>query len=236
MNNNLPRRKSDRQAGFTLIEVLVGLIISASIMAGLTTLASSVNLGWGKVTRKLSSQETIGNGLTIAAGDIYRIQRIADHGLAQAAFRFRGEPSSITFIIPERSASSVSGLYWVHLFNRRTSLGTALVRARAPFDAKLVSLAAVNWVDEVVLSEGTVSFDFSYRPAHNAPETWVREWSEVDTLPGLVRIQMSDFRTGVEIYPSMVIAPKIGAEAACANTESAECTMKSAGKLMSEMN
>ncbi len=236
MNGHSPQRRSKQQAGFTLIEVLVGLIISASIMAGLTALASSVNLGWGNVVRKLSGQETISNGLAIAAGDISRIQRIADRALAQPVFHFRGEPSSITFIISERPASSATGLYWIHFYNRKTSSGTVLVRARAPFNAKPSTVAKVSWADEVILSEGAVSFAFSYKGARNAGEAWLHDWPAGDALPGLVQIQMKDFKTGVEAYPSMVIALKVGAEVACVEIEGPECTMRSTGKLMSETN
>ena len=232
MKRNSPRGKFEDQSGFTLVEVLVGLIISASIMAGLAALASSVNLGWERVTRKLSAQEMIGNGLAIAAGDISRIQRIIDRALAQPAFRFRGGPSSLTFVISERPASNAKGLYWIHLYTRKTSSGTALARTRSPFISKSDSVVAVSWADEVVLAEGALSFEFNYRAGRSEREAWLRDWPERDALPGLVRILMNDSKTGLEAYPPMVIALKIGAEAACVDMEGHECTMRRDGRLM----
>ena len=236
MTRNSLLSKSKNQAGFTLVEVLVSLVISASIMAGLTTLASSVNLGWSSVARRLSAQEMVGNGLAIAAGDISRIERIADHELAEPAFRFRGEPSSMTFIISERPANSARGLYWIYLYTRKSSSGMALARARAPFSTTSSTVSAVGWADEVILAEGALSFDFSYRAGHSEREAWHRDWPERNSLPGLVRIQINDFNTGTEAYPPFVIALEVGAEAACGDIEGPRCTMRSAGKLLSEAN
>jgi general secretion pathway protein J len=236
MNRISLQARSGRQSGFTLIEVMVGLIISASIMAGLTTLASSVNLGWGRIERKLSGLESVANGLAIASGDIARIQRIADREFVKPTFRFRGEPASMTFVIAERPASSARGLYWIHLYTRKTTTGIALVRARAPFTAKPGSFSSVSWADEVVLTEGAVSFSFSYAGMPNAPKAWLRDWPEGDILPGLVRFQVKDVMTGNEAYPPLSIALRVGAEAACADIQGAQCTMHSAGKLISEAN
>lgn len=236
MTRSSSQRKSISQAGFTLVEVLVSLAISAAIMAGLTTLASSVNLGWGSVARKLSAQEMVGNGLAIAAGDISRIERIVDYKPTEPVFRFRGGPISMTFVISERPASGARGLYWIYLYTRKTSSGMALARARAPFDTTSGTVPAVGWADEVVLMEGALSFDFSYRAGRTEREIWHRDWSERTSLPGLVKIQMSDSSTGAEPYPPFVIAVKAGAEAACADIEGPRCTMKSAGKLLSETN
>lgn len=230
------KHRSSQQEGFTLIEVLVGLVISASVIAGLTTLASSVNIGWSQVVRKLSSQEKVSTGLAIAAGDISRIQRIADRQSKPPQFHFHGQPSSITFVVQERPASGAKGLYWVHLFSRQTRSGTALIRVHAPFYTTDGSAAAAKWADEVVLSEGGFSFSFSYKRAHGASDAWLYDWREHDTLPGLVRIQTTESRTGAQAYPPMVIALKVSAEAACVNIESPDCTMKSLGKLMSEKN
>ena len=236
MTRNTSQRKSKSQAGFTLVEVLVSLVISASIMAGLTTLARSVNVGWGSVARKLSVQEMVGNGLAIAAGDISRIERIADHELTEPAFRFRGGPSSMIFVISERPANSARGLYWIYLYTRKTSSGMALARARAPFNTTFNTVSAVGWADEVILAEGALSFDFSYRAGRSEREAWLRDWPEGNSLPGLARIQMNDFSTGAEAYPPFVIALKVGAEAACGEIEGPRCTMRSAGKLVSEAN
>lgn len=236
MTRNSSQRKSISQAGFTLVEVLVSLVISAAIMAGLTTLASSVNLGWSSVARKLSAQEMVGNGLAIAAGDISRIERVADYELTEPVFRFRGVPFSMTFIISERPASGARGLYWIYLYTRKTSSGMALVRTRVPFDTTSGTVPAVGWADEVILMEGALSFDFSYRAGRSERETWHRDWTERNSLPGLVKIRMSDFSTGAEAYPPFVIALKAGAEAACADIEGSRCTMRSAGKLLSEAN
>jgi hypothetical protein len=112
----------------------------------------------------------------------------------------------------------------------------ALARARAPFNTTSNTVPAVGWADEVILTEGALSFEFSYRAGRSEREAWHRDWLERNSLPGLVRIQINDFKTGTEAYPPFVIALKVGAEAACRDIESPRCTMRSAGKLLSEAN
>ena len=236
MSNDSCRGTTGKQAGFTLLEVLVGLMISAAVMVGFTTLAQSVQMGWGRVVEKLSGQETMDNGLAIAAGDVSRMQRVVNWGLSGPAYSFAGDPGAMTFVIAERPASSARGLYWIRLYSRKTPAGTALVRARAPFEVKPGPVGDVNWSDEVVLTEGNFSFGFGYGGKDNLPGTWLGAWPAGDSLPDRVQVRVENLETGDLVYPPLVIALKLGAEAACVDIESQHCTMRSAGKLVNGLN
>ena len=219
------------QNGFTLLEILVGLMISSLIMVGLSLSMKTINMGFDSATRSLERQATITTGLDIVAGDISRIQRVVDNPESPRQFLFAGTRHETVYILAERPGNNRAGLYWVRLLVRKTDDGEELVRMRAPYSARQTDLAAINWRDDVVLLRGGVSIEISYRAPSAGLRSWANGWQARNMLPGEIKLEIVDIRTGRLRVPVFVAALKIGAEADCVIAGAPGCTIGTGGLL-----
>ncbi len=222
-------RQDNPESGFTLFEILVGLVISSLIMVGLSLAMRTINLGFDSATSSIERQGGIAAGLAIIGGDISRIQRVVDDPATPRRFLFAGSERSLTYIMEERPGSNVFGLYWVRLAVRTSASGSELVRSRAPFALGQPDTAALAWADDVTVLRGDFTIEFSYRATRVSLRSWVGTWQNTNMLPDEVRINLTDIRTGRLRVPGFVQALKIGAEADCVALTQPGCTMNSRG-------
>lgn len=225
------RSLRDGENGFTLLEILVGLVISSLIMVGLSLAMKTINMGFEQTTGSIGRQAAITTGLYIVAEDISRIERVFDNPGQPGAFLFSGGPGEAVYIMAERPGNNRAGVYWVRLLVRRTADGAELVRMRAPFDPDKTSMTDVEWSDEVVLMRGNLAIALSYRAPRAGLREWAGSWQARDMLPGEIKIEITDLRTGRLRTPVFVQSLKIGAEADCVVTELPDCTMNSGGTI-----
>ena len=214
--------------GFTLLEILVGLVISSMIMVGLTAAMKVVNSGWERAAHSIEKQSALTAGLDILGDDISRIERIAAKNKKQ--FLFGGSPDEAVYILAERDGHNQAGLYWVRLLVRRDNGVTELIRMRAPRRLGEEDFGAIGWRDEVVLLRGAYKIEMSYRSLRSGGSDWNRYWERQNRLPQQIRFDIRD-RDGTPAVPEMILALKIGAEAACLDAASPECTLNTKGEL-----
>ncbi len=219
-----------REAGFTLLEILVGLVISSLIMVGLTSVMQVVNAGWGRATASIEKQSAMTAGLDILAGDIARIERVVSKD--GKTFVFGGSPAEAVFILAERDAHNEAGLYWVRILVRSEKGITELVRMRSPRIFGQDDISAIAWRDEVVLLRGRYAIEMSYRAPRLAAD-WSRYWEGQARLPQQIRFVITG-SDGKPAVPEMVLALNIGAEVACFEPAAAGCTISNGGELVAE--
>ncbi len=220
-----------REKGFTLLEVLVGLVISSLIMALMTFAMRTINLGSVQATEMSDRQRMLGTALEVLGGDISRIQRIADNPNQPSRFLFFGGRGEAVYILPERPGGD-EGLYWVRLQVRANNGINELVRMRAPYRAGQADVTLLQWRDEVVLLRGAMGIELSYRAPLSGLRSWGSAWEARDMMPGQIMLTLTDAATGRLRIPVFVETLKIGAEAACANPEAAGCTAQSGGRIV----
>jgi prepilin-type N-terminal cleavage/methylation domain-containing protein len=221
-------RKWARQDGFTLFEILVGLVISSLIMVGLTASMRTVNAGWDAATAAIERQGAFAGGLPIIAEDIAHIERLANK--TGQKFLFGGSPAEAAFIIAERDSQNRAGLYWVRLLVRSEAGVTELVRMRAPYRAGDEDPVAIDWKDEVVLLRGPYEIEMNYRAPRSGVADWRRYWEGENRLPQQFRLMIGDRSAGISL-PEIVLALRIDAEVQCLANPGAGCTMTSRGVL-----
>lgn len=226
----MTHRQSRGEDGFTLLEILVGLVISSLIMVGLTSVMQIVNTGWGRAAASIEKQSSLTAGLDILAGDIARIERIPAKD--RKTFLFGGSPAEAVFILAERDSHNQWGLYWVRLLVRSDNGLTELVRMRARRKSGESDLSALSWRDEVVLLHGAYAVEMSYRAPRSGSE-WSRYWEGQNRLPQQIRFAITG-ADGKPAVPEMVLALKIGAETACFEASAAGCTINSRGELTNQ--
>ncbi len=220
-----------RNAGFTLLEILVGLAISSLIMVGLTAAMQTIDRGWNRTTQSVERQGTLATGFQVLAGDIARIERAPAGSAETPGFLFAGTASEAIYVLAERPGNNRAGLYWVRLQVRERGGVTELVRTRAPFVSGRQDVAAIAWGDDVVLLSGNIAVEMTYRSARAGLRNWSASWPAGNRLPEQIKIEITDRKTGLWLVPAMVLALEIDAEAACFNADSPACTMKTEGAL-----
>lgn len=225
-----PVRDNAREHGFTLLEVLVGLVISSLIMVSITYSVRGINAGYVQATGMVDRQRMLTTALEILSGDVSRIQRVYDTPDRPSRFLFFGGKGEAIYILAERPGST-GGLYWVRLLVRNENGVNELVRMRAPYRAGQVDFTIANWRDEVVLLRGKMGIELSYRAPLAGLRSWAATWEARDMLPGQVMVSITDGATGRLRIPVFVETLKIAAEAACADPAAAGCTALSAGRI-----
>jgi prepilin-type N-terminal cleavage/methylation domain-containing protein len=227
-----PKQNPDgRDAGFTLLEILVGLAISSLIMVGLTAAMQTVDRGWTRTTESVERQATLASGFHVLAGDIARIERAIAAGGGTPGFLFAGTASEAIFVLAERPGNNRAGLYWVRLQVRERDGANELVRMRAPFVSGRQNVPAIAWADEVILIRGNIAVEMTYRSPRAGLRSWSTSWPAGNRLPEQIKIEITNRKTGRWLAPAMVMTLAIDAEAACFNADSTSCTMKTEGAL-----
>jgi prepilin-type N-terminal cleavage/methylation domain-containing protein len=222
------------EEGFTLLEIMVGLMISALILLGLGEAVAVTNRGFDGTTRTIERQAALTTGLGVVADDLARIERAIDRSAKPARFLFTGTGRQMVFVLSERPGNNRAGVYWVRYQVREAASGRELVRERAPFGSPRDDPAALDWADAVVLLQGSMDIAFSYRAPRAALRQWAGSWEAHNMLPGQVKIEVTDTATGRLRVPVFVAALKITAEVACTEADSPGCTMASEGALVAD--
>ena len=221
------------EAGFTLLEILVGLFISSLILGGLSLAMGSINRGYEQTTAAIDRQGTITTGLEVFHQDISRIERVVDGPDNPTRFLFSGGPREMFYVLAERPGSNEDGLYWVRLAIVKASDGSdILIRTRAAFSRPVPALATIGWKDEVVLIRGRLELGFTYRNPRAGLRDWAGTWAAANMLPGQVRIEIIDTATGRARVPGFTATLKIAAEADCTDLNAQGCSMKNKGALV----
>ena len=222
---------SQSESGFTLLEILVGLLISSLILAGLSFAMKAINGGFERTSQSLERQGSIASALQIIDGDLSRILRVLDDPAKPQGFLFSGSETQAVFILAERPAKTGAGLYWVRLLVRRTSGGSEIARMRAAVLPGKADAAALDWRDEVILLNGPYNITFAYRAPRSGIRSWASAWADQRMLPEQIKIEIRDPASGLLRVPVFVQSLKITAEADCVVAEAAGCTIKTKGQI-----
>jgi general secretion pathway protein J len=218
-----------REAGFTLLELLVAMTVLGVLTA---LLASGLSFGtriWERERDQLA-----------ASSDLQLVQDVLRRMLSQAiplalpseaggeqASSFLGTGSSIEFFGPPPAQSVVGGVYAYRLLIRPGPDGTKLelewrlqppqgTRSRVRLTNAEPEEAERMLADhQVVLLErlGSAEFEFYGRAAGGGDTaTWRREWRETTGLPQLVRLKVGFPPGDPRIWPELTIAPRVAFE------------------------
>lgn len=222
---------ADRESGFTLLEVLVGLLISALILVAASMAMKTINLSYDRTTQSLGRQSVLESGLDIVAGDLSRLERAFDNAAKPTRFLFSGRAGEMIYVLAERPGNNSGGIYWVRLQVRNSAAGNDLVRERAAMQLGDSDPGQAKWVDAVTLLSGDYTIAFAYRSTRAGLRDWADTWQAGNMLPDQVKVQVTDIATGRLRLPVMVQTLKLDAERNCGDPANAGCTMAAAGAI-----
>lgn len=212
-----PSVSRDRQAGFTLVEVLAALALASLIFVSLNLAMTTIQSSLTKSRDNLTSQDAITLATRIFASDAARIAKIRMGPRTNAqGYLFEGTTRRMIYPLAEREGVSGRGLYLVRLRVAEHESAVQLIRERAPLPPGEEPDMDVDWDDAVVLLEGSFDIAFAYRAQRSGMRDWADNWSAFRDMPEQVRLTIVDRATGRLRVPVLVQSLLIDAEMECA--------------------
>jgi general secretion pathway protein J len=215
-------------AGFTLIELTVALVLLAliaSVLYGSLSLAGdSWNRGEAKTQRTSemrSSQDFLRRTLTTQHP--LRFRKVPEQPLY-----FLGTRDSLAYAaaLPGRAGG---GMYYFRLAVAGDSDNSRLTLARVIPDYAAQTLPDFGSADSTVLADGIGSVRFGYfgrdpGSADSVLPTWRDRWDDPQRLPDLIRVDVTP--VNATPWPTLIVEPRISPEAGCVSWNPAQrrCT------------
>lgn len=192
-------RRRDKEAGFTLVELLVSLMVLSLVMSFVPGALRSGQRIW-EMERRLDEEAALSSFRR------YVEQRLAEAMPLQSRLpgrgvllEFTGEPDRIAFIAPAASGPGGGGVYRFELklepgAGRSTLiLRQSIYRRPQPKALQATSDTPPPMAMERRLHGGIDGLALSYygAPEQDQPATWSDRWTRSDRLPDLVEIRFT---------------------------------------------
>lgn len=207
---------SNRQAGFTLVEIVLAMVILAAMMLLLWQ-------GLAFSLRSWDAADTVGRGAADRRiGEAFLRRELSE--LFPMRFRdptkvvvaFQGFHDGLRFVSSRPAGAALGGLSLVGLeVAGDTRTGRNLVMRRAPPDSAANSFDPLAQAEPTVLIAGVDSIELRYFGNENdfTDPTWRDEWKPPDRVPQIVklRVRLADG----SMLPEMDMRIMLGEEAGC---------------------
>jgi general secretion pathway protein J len=177
-------------AGFSLIEAMAALALTATIIMALSSVAGQWLPNWRRGYVELQRADLLGVGLEQIVDDLSAAEYVTPWGGAPVPL-FEGDVSSVTFVRSAIGPDSYPHLEVVRLAEINEDRGLAMVRTRAPFapTAPRAPAQAIAFGDPVTLIRAPFHISFAYA---GPDRVWLPSWKGRDQLPEAVRITVRD--------------------------------------------
>lgn len=208
------RRRSQGQAGFTLLEVLLATLLMTVILSALATVTAQWLPNWNRGIARVQRAERLAIGLERVLADLSVAEMVTMNGDNKHPL-FEGSELSVTFVRSAVGPNTRPGLEVIRLIEKADERGLALVRERAPFNP-MPTDAQIRFVDQVVLVRAPFRVTFAYAGPDQA---WQPAWRNQMELPATVRISVRDAGTGRVLAVSSAAIVHVNAPAECARAK-----------------
>lgn len=185
-------RGAARQNGFTLLELLIGMVLLGMM---LTLLFGGLRLG----ARSWDSGDQRAN----ASAQLRAIHGFIRRELGQALplrwknkvdtrLAFEGTSDTLKFVAPLPAQASVGGLYLLGLELENGENGQRLIMKRALTDPAAKDFSSLEQGEKSILADHVKNMAIAYYGATTAEGApgWQGKWDDPQRLPLLVRIQV----------------------------------------------
>jgi general secretion pathway protein J len=207
-------RSRRREAGFTLLELIVALTL-----LGMISLALFGSFGFGAtVWRRGRTSESNIEATALAEGTVRQAlagiypMRSSDDP-ANPRLLFDGAADRLSFLAASPQALGSGGLARFTLAVEAGAKGARLTIAAAPELARDEEAG----VPPSLLADGLAHADFAYWgvTGTDAAPDWHSSWIAARALPDLIRIRASFPPGDPRHWPDLVVAPRITVDEAC---------------------
>jgi general secretion pathway protein J len=211
MRSRPNRGRAGREAGFTLVEMLVAMLLMAMIVGALTTVTAQWLPSWSYGFTRLQRTESMAIGLDRIARDLADTAFITGDRKSKSPF-FDGAELSVVLVRSAISPNARGGLEVVRVSESADQQGRLVVRTAAPFAPGELSAAQINFANPVVLMRAPYRLSFSYA---GKDRIWKSTWHSEKLLPSAVRLTVRDAATDQPLAASTVVDIHAEMSAAC---------------------
>jgi general secretion pathway protein J len=204
------------QRGFTLLEMIIGMVLLGLI---LVLLYGGLNLsikGWDSGEQKVSAtarQVAVSNFLHRQLAQVYPLVWVDSD--ANKVLAFDGGSESLSFAAPIQAVLGPGGVNLLTLRAEKTDEGSDLsFRWRIP-DPKQQSFDFPVEAERVVLVKDLDKVELAYFGALSKDDepAWHDEWRSSTLLPELIRLRLTG-KGGVK-WPEIIVALTVSGRAGC---------------------
>jgi general secretion pathway protein J len=210
-------------AGFSLIEAMAALALTAIIILALSSVTGQWLPNWRRGFVNLQRADLLGVGLERVVDDLSAAEYVTPSAGAPAPL-FEGDGSSVVFVRSAIGPDAYPHLEIVRLAEIKEDRGLAMVRTRARFapTAPGAPAQAIAFGDSVTLIRAPFHISFAYA---GPDRLWLSSWKGREQLPEAVRISVRDTVANRVLSASTVArvrvtapgAPKLQAQTNAAN-------------------
>lgn len=198
-------------AGFSLVELLVVLVLTGLVLAGLAMVTRQWLPNWHRGIDRIEHTEQVALALDRIADDLAATEFVPATLERRHAF-FRGSASAVTFVRTALGPNARPGLEIVRLAETAAPGGPALARSTALYVPRHEDAPPPAFGSPVLLLHPPYRVEFSYAGADGI---WSDQWIDLDLLPRAVRIVVRDGRTGRALDVSTAVDIRAELPAAC---------------------
>jgi general secretion pathway protein J len=209
-------------AGFSLIEAMATLALTATIILALSSVAGQWLPNWRRGFVDLQRADLLGAGLERLVDDLSAAEYVTPSAGARGPL-FEGDASSVMFVRSAIGPDAYPHLEIVRLAQIKEDRGPAMVRTRARFAPTApkppgAPAPALAFGDPVTLIRAPFHISFAYA---GPDRVWLPSWKGREQLPEAVRISVRDTVANRVLAASTVArirvtspgAPKLQAQA-----------------------
>jgi len=217
------------ESGFTLLELLVGLLITSIVIGLCAWTLRLVGAALSRGNAFTSTQDMVLRGAGTFRRDVERMQWIVQGAGGRGQFAFIGEADRLVFVAAEPPYPTEPGLFVIDYSFTRQGLDLVLLRSRGLFDPAARSIGEQAMAEPALIFEGRFQYRFSYaRPDFTG---WEPTWTLPRRLPAMIRLEVIDEGSGGQVMPAIVVQPRISAERGCTGPTAATCSVHSKGEI-----
>lgn len=220
--------RSDRRAGFTLIEVLAALAVGSVIILATAGLIHDVARHFDGGTRGAQEAERLMLAVERLAQDLNSARFVGRTTEGGVALAFTGEPAKgdkpakVMFVGDAGIMAGPQGEEVVTLTVEPAGEVTRLVRRSAAWAGPRTRFEDISPQDAVVLVEGALDITFAFgRIAPSGALEWSDSWIGQSTLPRFVRLILRDRATGSDLLGEADFVVRADAPPGCERADAA---------------
>lgn len=191
-------RRRQAEAGFTMIEAVVAVVLMGLIVGTLATITAQWLPNWKRGLLRAQRNEQVAIALDRLVADLAAAEYISPNGLTRVPL-FRGDEGGVSFVRSAVGPNGSRGLEIVQIGEVVDAIGPALVRVRAPFtllSGRDPSTDPLHFTDPVVLLRAPLHIAFAYAGADGK---WKKFWHNSGDLPTMVGFIVRDASAGRQV-------------------------------------
>jgi general secretion pathway protein J len=212
-------RRGSREAGFTLIEVLIGVMLLAMLATLIASGTRIAGRAWNSAERQSSEIDDMDAVQGLLRRTIARARpAFAAADPADMTVAFRGEPDTLTLVSAQPGTQDNGPWMRERFFVGRSGSTRALFMSWQSAGATPVGEARL--LDHVAM----VRFAYFGPPRPGEASAWLEQWTDRDRLPELVRVAVERDGGNLSAWPELVVATRVTGNGGCVyDAQSSTC-------------